>query len=447
MELSASLLYNPLLPSSPSPCRIDVLPTISDPQDNKAMAGPLSRSPSLPLIFHHKFNKENTAALKPHLPGTAETPSGATQQEDDLDIIKQIIDKDQLLDRNPVTLREGVRSHSLSHIPGEFSNEISTSSLPILHHTESLTLLHANYNSAPQLNSSRLNFEVPTSVDRQLHAQLNTLSHDSQELDDFLNTHQVENPPANFALQDRRGSGFSTHSLSTPGYNAQATPSGFETQFDYSVRRESGQSSIYSDLENRTPGMDYSHRDSISSTTIPEPSKSFQFPSPPGSNTTGIMSSSLNQDDSLSRLLAPEGAQGALILDQNISSPTPITRIENLSVGRSVGFCDQPFGGGSGEQQLVHIAPEAELLSPVDEREERGLDGLGEFPISKEVNQHVAGEEKGEEERDEEEDFPMDDESRQLSSSDHMAMTGKKEKKSKPNTASQAQVSAEITNS
>ena len=78
MELSASLsplLYTPLLPSYPSPCRIDVLPTISDPQDNKAMAGPLSRSPSLPLIFHHKFNKENTAVLKPHLPGTSETPS------------------------------------------------------------------------------------------------------------------------------------------------------------------------------------------------------------------------------------------------------------------------------------------------------------------------------------------------------------------------------------
>ena len=413
------------------------------------MVGPLSRSPSLPLIFHTKFNKENKAALKPHLPGTSETPSGANQQEDDLDIIKQIIDKDQLLDRNPVALREGVRSHSLSHIPGEFSNEISTSSLPILHHTESLTLLHTNYSSAPQLHSSLLNFEVPTSVDRQLHSQLNTLSHESQDLDEFLSTHQVENPPANFALQDRRGSGFSTHSLPTPVYNAQTTPSSFETQFDYSVRRESGQSSsIYSDLENRTPGMDgmdYSHRDSISSTTIPEPSKSFQFPSPPGSNTASILSSSLSQDDSLSRLLAPEGGQGALILNQNISSPTPITRIENLSVGRDMGFCDHPFGGGGGEQQLVHIAPEAELLSPVDEREERGLDGLGEFSISKEVNQHVAGEEKEEEEeRDEEEGLPMEDEDRRLSSSDCMAMPGKKEKKTKAKTTSQPQVSSRI---
>jgi len=214
------------------------------------------------------------------------------------------------------------------------------------------------------------------------------------------------------------------------------------------------QSSIYSDLDNRTPGIDYGQRDGLPSTTISEVSKSFHFPGSPTRDTTGIVPSSLSQDDSLSRLLAPNRGQSAIILDQTLSSPTPITKVENLSVGSSGGgFCDQPFGGASGSagkesMKPVHIAPEAEILSPLDENEETDMDvihELGEFAISREVNQHVAGEREGgddEEGQEGAQSLPLlQGDGCLLSPSDCIPPAGKMESKGKARTIPQPQVS------
>lgn len=447
------------VPFPPPPIRFEVLPTIPDPQENRAGVHPakiLSRSPSLPTIFNQKFKKDSKSTLKPSLPGTTEAPSETTQQEDDLDIIKQIIDKDQSLDGSAAHLRGGLRSQSLSHIPREFSNEIGTSSLPTLHHAESLTLLQTNYSSAPdftELHCSPPSYEASTTLRRIIHPTLGALSQEAS-LGDFLGNQQLENPPANFVPQNRRDSGFSTHSLPTPVFNTQSTPSGFENQFDFSRRRESAQSSIYSDLDNRTPGIDYGQRDGLPSTTISEVSKSFHFPGSPTRDTTGIVPSSLSQDDSLSRLLAPNRGQSAIILDQTLSSPTPITKVENLSVGSGGGgFCDQPFGGASGSavkesMKPVHIAPEAEILSPLDEKEETDMDvihELGEFAISREVNQHVAGErEEGDDEEGREgaQSLPLlQGDGCLVSPSDCIPPAGKMESKGKARTIPQPQVS------
>ena len=411
----------------------------------------LSRSPSLPTIFHPSFKKDSKSTLKPSLPGTTEAPSEATQQEDDLDIIKQIIDKDQSLDSNAAHLRGGLRSQSLSHIPREFSNEIATSSLPTLHPAESLTLLQTNYSSAPDFSQLHPpSYEASTSLGRIVHPNLGALSQEAS-LGDFLGNHQLESPPSNFAPQNRRDSGFSSHSLPTPVFTAQNTPSGFEHQFDFSVRRESAQSSIYSDLDNRTPGIEYGQRDSLPSTTISEVSKSFHFPGSPTSDTTGIVPSSLSQDDSLSRLLTPNGGQSTIILERSLSSPTPITKVENLSVGSGRGgFRDQPFGGGGGNagkesMKPVHIVPEAEILSPVDEKEETDVDmihELGEFAISREVNQHVAGEREDEEDEEGQESLPLlQGDSDLMSPSDCIPPSGKMESKGKPRTIPRPQVS------
>ncbi len=125
----------------------------------------LSRSASQPVVFPHskhldrRLNKLNAGGGH-HTSGGCGTGSGGGAgggeggHEDDLDIIKQIIEKDETLHDTADQVRQGgggihFRSQSLSHIPGEFS---SVSSLPTLHHGESMHLLHSNYFSAPDFS-------------------------------------------------------------------------------------------------------------------------------------------------------------------------------------------------------------------------------------------------------------------------------------------------------
>lgn len=164
--------------------RFEVLPTIMDPQAEHSTADSaagdlrstlpytiksLSRSASQPIVFPRKhpdrrLNKLNTAGGGQHTSSGCGTGSGGGAggssggeggHEDDLDIIKQIIEKDETLHDTADQVRQGggggihFRSQSLSHIPGEFS---SVSSLPTLHHGESMHLLHSNYFSAPDFS-------------------------------------------------------------------------------------------------------------------------------------------------------------------------------------------------------------------------------------------------------------------------------------------------------
>lgn len=128
----------------------------------------LSRSASQPVVFPRKhldrrLNKLNAGGGGGHQTsggcgtgsgGGAGGSGGEGGHEDDLDIIKQIIEKDETLHDTADQVRQGgggihFRSQSLSHIPGEFS---SVSSLPTLHHGESMHLLHSNYFSAPDFS-------------------------------------------------------------------------------------------------------------------------------------------------------------------------------------------------------------------------------------------------------------------------------------------------------
>ncbi len=79
---------------------------------------------------------------------------GTQRHEDDLDIIKQIIETDISMHSEDPEDSGGhhvnsLRSQSLTHIPGQFS---SACSLPSLHHAESMHVLHTNYNSAPNFS-------------------------------------------------------------------------------------------------------------------------------------------------------------------------------------------------------------------------------------------------------------------------------------------------------
>ena len=83
--------------------------------------------------------------------GVGACPSNGSQKpEDDLDIIHQIIETDEsmsLVESGDEGSGTGERSQSLTHIPGQFPH--FAGSLPSLHHVESMHILHANYNSAP----------------------------------------------------------------------------------------------------------------------------------------------------------------------------------------------------------------------------------------------------------------------------------------------------------
>ena len=124
----------------------------------------LSRSASQPAVFPSKTLEKK---LKQLTGGTGVFIDGDSQQkhDDDLDIIKQIIETDESMHSGRQSGGEGLkgsgrgggggdegdcvtnlRAQSLTHIPNQFSY---AGSLPSLHHAESMHVLHANYNSAP----------------------------------------------------------------------------------------------------------------------------------------------------------------------------------------------------------------------------------------------------------------------------------------------------------
>ena len=228
-----------------------------DPHDSAMNSGTrmgppnksLARSISQPAIFPGKFEKRNLIAMRIiHKKGPTESSGNdSLRHEDDLDIIKQIIDKDQLTD--DCSAEEDPRMHSrslsLSHIPRaiDFSNDIGSMSLPTLHHAESMCMLHTNYNSAPdcsQLGSpptyeNSIGKPPPSLPPLSLHVGTlnNTSCHSS--LSDLQSIDHLGGestpPPPNFSK--RRGSGFEGGGcIATPGYcsnSAQNTP-GYDIQ-------------------------------------------------------------------------------------------------------------------------------------------------------------------------------------------------------------------------
>ena len=161
--------------------RFDVTPDMDKSGDVLTGAlRALSRSASQPAVFPSK-NLERK--LKDITGGVAMFGEGDSQQkhEDDLDIIKQIIEDESMHSSRPPAASGGIsggegmkglgtggkvgegnsdggdglgldspsfRSQSLVHIPNQFS---FAGSLPSLHHAEDMHILHANYNSAPDL--------------------------------------------------------------------------------------------------------------------------------------------------------------------------------------------------------------------------------------------------------------------------------------------------------
>ena len=302
----------------------------------------LSRSASQPVVFPRKhlerrLNKLNASRHQGGNCGgsgggaTEEggvdggTAGGGSRHEDDLDIIKQIIDKDETLHDTADQVRQGgmhFRSQSLSHIPGEFS---SVSSLPTLSHAESMHLLHSNYFSAPDfsqlgsppsfgtkhgggggandvvggdLSYHQLTHESRSSSLGDCHSSIGSLTN-QQPAQPLGSQQQQQQPPLqqqvnNFSLNgERRGSNFDAHSM-TGAYNSNSLnlshqgDGGFgasthASSFDFTRHRDSSHSLSYSGSEgNQTPGSyDLSRRDSSISDALSTASGSisFQFPS------------------------------------------------------------------------------------------------------------------------------------------------------------------------
>lgn len=137
-------------------------PSSSDEGLVGVLSKTLSRTTSQPSLLLPKLLEKR---LKQLTGGVGVFVNGDSQQkhEDDLDIIKQIIETDESMHmvREPgdeeAASGDGdgsdssvgcLRSQSLTHIPSQFS----CSSLPSLHHAESMHILHANYNSAPDFS-------------------------------------------------------------------------------------------------------------------------------------------------------------------------------------------------------------------------------------------------------------------------------------------------------
>ena len=358
--------------------RFEVLPTIMDPQADHSSGGStdtaadlrstlpytlksLSRSASQPIVFPRKhldrrLNKLNaggghhtSSGCGTGSGGGAGGSGGEGGHEDDLDIIKQIIEKDETLHDTADQVRQGggggggihFRSQSLSHIPGEFS---SVSSLPTLHHGESMHLLHSNYFSAPDFSQ----LSSPPGYNGMKHggagagdmgtgdSPYHQLTHESRS-SSLGDCHTAvptplgggamtnQNQPLggggqqqhqnNFGVNsDRRGSIFdSQNSMSAAGYaNTQSAgplslphhSEGFGsphvTTYDFTRHRDSSHSLSYSDSDgSQTPATGYSSgagsarresnlSDSISSGAA---SISFQFPSLAGGSRTNPLSS------------------------------------------------------------------------------------------------------------------------------------------------------------
>ena len=263
---------------------------------------------------------------------------------------------------------------------------MSSSSLPSLTHTGSMHILHDNYKSEPNFIS------LPS---YETSCKMEALGHDSQNTD-----FQSDKMSDQFISQTGRSS-LEGLTLSTSGYSAQSTPA-FDTQatmFDFTRRRESNQSiqssSCFSDMESRTPGFDFSRQPE--SGNVSDISKSFQFPiiSSSSGGLTQVSAANMPLSKLLSSNTIGVDHRAQLLPEQTLTSPSPITRIENPSIG----------GSFTSSRDGVHrigpaLASDPEPLSPVSESEE-GMDE--ECSISTIINRHgVMG-------RDEEEDLLQHD--------------------------------------
>lgn len=383
--------------------RFDILPALQE----KGVVPPsrsLSRSASQPDIFPKLKGK-----LATKFPAALHSTSGS-HQRDDLDFIQQIINEDRSLDDGLVSLKDSgsqVRSQSLSHIPGF----LSSASLPVLPHADSIPILHSNYNSAPDFSLIRSppDYDISTAVQKTT-PPMATLTHESRSssMSDFA-AEQVADPTTPFS--ERRSSGFDLHGLPTP---AQSTPGACGVNFDLQVsmfdfnshRRGSAQStqssSCHSDAENRTPGLDVGRRGSAHSSNILDVAKSFQFPNPTSSSCDSQLSEthlgSVSSSAPLSKLLSSSSVHTKpadhmpFLSEHSISSPTFITKVENPSAVLPNQSCSskEPFHSS-------HIVSEVEFLTPLVEQSESGMhvDAMqdqGEFPISRVINPRLSDE-------------------------------------------------------
>lgn len=343
--------------------RFEVLPTILDPQAEQGsgeMSGELrslsikslSRSASQPVVFPRKhlerrLNKLNAGRHQDGgsgcrggarsggggtSEGGADVGGGGSRHEDDLDIIKQIIEKDETLQDTADQVRQGgmhFRSQSLSHIPGEFS---SVSSLPTLHHAESMHLLHSNYFSAPDFSQLQsppsfnakhgggaagsgasdvmggdlsyhpLTHESRSSSLGDCHSSLGSLTGQPTPQQITGQQQQLQQVSSFDLNGDRRGSGFDSQQSMAGAFNNSSSSGpahssglalsqqgdGFNasshvSSYDFARHRDSGHSLSYSESDgNQTPsGYDLSRRESGISDGIStgSGSMSFQFPS------------------------------------------------------------------------------------------------------------------------------------------------------------------------
>lgn len=366
----------------------------------------LSRSASQPIVFPRKhldrrLNKMNTGGHHTSSgcgTGSGGGASGSSEggHEDDLDIIKQIIEKDETLHDTADQVRQGgggihFRSQSLSHIPGEFS---SVSSLPTLHHGESMHLLHSNYFSAPdfsQLNSppgyNGMKHGSAGAGDMGGDSPYHQLTHESRSssLGDChaavptpmggggaVTNQQQQNQPHpqnNFGVNgDRRGSIFdSQNSMTAVGYsNTQSTPlslphhsEGFGsphvTTYDFTRHRDSSHSLSYSESDgSQIPATGYSstRRESNLSESISSgaASISFQFPSLVGSCRTNPLSSftstlASSQDSSLGG--GGESSSSSLPLRDYLTSQPATASLVATAGGVCKAAVSSALGGGA----------------------------------------------------------------------------------------------------
>ena len=154
----------------------------------------LCRSASQPAVFPPKLLEKR---LKQLTGGVGIfSGDGSFKHEDDLDILKQIIETDVSMHIADSRDEEGFlnagsgNTQSLTHIPGQFSG---ASSLPSLLHAGSMHMLHTNYDSAPNFmqfgKSCTMSFENESMetmreggrVEGKLNKESGTIGHDSHK--------------------------------------------------------------------------------------------------------------------------------------------------------------------------------------------------------------------------------------------------------------------------
>ena len=246
-----------------------MLPTISDPHDScsgaksgeerLAMAvKALSRSASQPAVFPPNKLLEKRIKQLTKGSGLFAGGSGSQKQEDDLDIIKQIIETDVTVSsaESCTGSVETLRSQSLSHIPGQFPQ--TAGSLPSLLHTENMHVMHVNYNSAPDFmqfgKSCMGNFDGTTPTGLEGGEMGHLLRRDSQQTPFPGDSFQSPTGYSGLTGQDgliggngmdvsRRNSVYESHSAAgTPvltNESAQNTPQGIGLPFDFPHLRNS----------------------------------------------------------------------------------------------------------------------------------------------------------------------------------------------------------------